>query len=419
MSRTRFAPGALSTAKLNQALDELEGLFSGVVGAGSGNVSISGATAATAQANLTVKAPNGSNAPISFKNHAGLGASFSAAQYDALTFPIGFVFDYTRIAADEMHAAADMGGRSVVIGQAVNHNFGGPGATGARIAQAAFATMIAPTNPAAADAFMVAHWGLAQSAYNNGGTAGTARGFMAGYNPQVQLAPGATFWSVVTGGEVDVEVDAGASVAHKIGWNITTIGNDAVHGSVRDTALHIGAVASSGGWLMGVQFSDFSGGGKPIASTGTLIGSQGAVGTVAKGVDFGAFTFTGNAFASPGFAVNPFGTVTTPGLATAGTSITFNTPGGQGLRLIDQPAVANLLQVYGAALGSPPTVSVEGADANISLQLIAKGTGSILVSSPVFASGGITAAMNGITRTLQLGAADSGGAGWRTVRVTN
>ena len=380
-------------------------------------ISVSG-TASPGVPSVGVSVPNGSFAPLSYKNHAGLDGSPSAARYDPLTWPVGFAFDYTRIAADQLSANPDMAGRSPVIGQAVVHNFGGGMASGARIAQFAMATMQAPMDPTKPDAYAVAHWGFARGLVNNGGTAAVPRGFLCAYNPQFIIGSGATWWSVAEGIEVDCEVAAGGSVNHKIGVNVTTIGNDAVHGTTRDTALHIGAVSSSNGWMMGLQFSDFSGGGKPINSQGTLIGSLGNVGTVKDGIDLRGFTFTGNPFLSNGFAVNPFGTILTPGLASA-TSLSFNTPGGKQVQVIDIPNVVNLVQLYGGAAGGVPTVTVEGAEADITLGISAKGNGSILLTSKVYAPQGISVLLSGQVRLLEMGPPDSGGVGYRMVRVAN
>ena len=166
--------------------------------------------------------------------------------------------------------------------------------------------------------FFGAHWGFAIGRVNNNGTSSSPKGNLFGYNPQVQLSSGATWWGTIQGVECDVEVQTGASVDYKYGVNITTIGFDAVHARVREAALHIGAIPSSSGWTMGVQFSDFSGGGVPVSATGTLIGSIGNVGTVAKGIDFTGFAFTGTAFASPGFSVSGTGAGSFTSLSVSG-----------------------------------------------------------------------------------------------------
>ena len=74
---------------------------------------------------------------------------------------------------------------------------------------------------------------------------------------------------------------------------------------------------------------------------------------------------------------------------------------------------ANFVTTTGAGTGAGPVVSVGGADANIALVLAGKGAGQVLVPSTM------SVLLNGVTKVLEVGAPDSGGTGYRMVRVTN
>lgn len=260
----------------------------------------SGPAQLTRKRPVRVKLANNVFSPVEELYHAGLAGTVTAMPYDQVNFPYGFVYNHTHIAADQLTFDSTMTGREVALGQSVEYLFGGGAATGARIALGAFATLQAPMAATDSNTFYGAGWDFARALTNNGGTSSTALvGNLFGSNPQTQLTSGATFWNSIETVEADTEIDSGASAGYKFGINSTTVGSDAVHALFREAALHVGAVPSSGGWNMGLMFSDFSGGGVPISSNGTLIGSAGNVGTVFKGVDFSAFTFTGPAFAAP------------------------------------------------------------------------------------------------------------------------
>ncbi len=242
--------------------------------------------------------------------HSGVAGTITSKTYDALHYPHGFPFEHLWIGADQLAFDTSMVGRQGVYGQEIDFNFGGGEAIGTRAAQGLFATLQAPMSPLDANNWYGALWAFTRTGVSNGGTAATPQGNIYAINSQCQLGADATYYSIIECNETDVEVDAGASVAYKFGENITTVGADAVHGSIREAALHIGAVPSSGGWNYGIMFSDYSGAGVPVSTTGTIIGTMGNVGTVAKGIDFSGFIFTGNSISVPGMSVGPTGTLT-------------------------------------------------------------------------------------------------------------
>ena len=234
----------------------------------------------------------------------------------------GYAFDNIYIPGENLSFSLNVPqDRHGVWGRQTSYHFGGAGQQGPRGGEMIYvvhdvpSTNVDPGNP---NPFHGALWPFYVSAVNDGGNAAISRGNAYSINPQCQLYAGATFYSTIECSEIDVEVDTGASVRYKFGENITTIGSDNVHGSLRDAALHIGAVPSTGGWNYGIMFSDYSGGGVPISSTGTLLGSVGAVRTIANGIDLRNFTIANLAFASPGFDVDGGGRINTPRLNSSG-----------------------------------------------------------------------------------------------------
>ena len=278
----------------------------------------------------------------------------TATQFPASLMPhAGFAYAYQNVTSDNVFTDSSQVGRNIVFGNVVDYHFGGSSANGPRIAAGIFATQTAPMQ-AGDSAFLGGLWSYMLTSQPSGGTSSAPIGGLFAINPQVAAISGAVNWLNIEGDETDMEVDAGASVQNKFGINITTIGADAVHGTGREAALHIGAVTSTGGWTNGILFSNFSGGGLPIAATGSLLSTI-SIGTVANGIDLSAAAFTGTAFKSPGFAVDGTGAVTAAGLAVGtgtamGTSSTRNflqlpytngTPTGTPAGLAGAPCVWN------------------------------------------------------------------------------
>jgi hypothetical protein len=197
---------------------------------------------------------------------------------------------------------------------AVINTVGGSQVNGARnsfFSQVAVNTATSPTNPY--KDYVAAQF-FAEAFVNDGGTDVTiaaSKGNLFATNPVALLQGNATNWAEITGGEVNVAVQAGCSVSYKSAWTLVAMGTDAVQGSVYDGALSISGQAGNIGWRHGILFSQANSG-PPMHPAGTLIGTQDA-GTVANGVDISSYTITGSAFRSPGFAVNGAGAVTAAG----------------------------------------------------------------------------------------------------------
>lgn len=195
-----------------------------------------------------------------------------------------------------------------VYGAMLKHDFGGSGTKGYRIGFASIATLTAPPDPASYSPFYVGGWFWARAQANAGGRPGAFNGSVVASNPQVSLFSGATYYNNAVGEEIDVGVIAGASVKNKIGLNITTIGRDAVAGTVIDAAVQIGSVASSPKWTDGFLLSARNGG-SPLNSNGTVIRSDTPL-SIKDGINFSNFNFSGHPFQSPFFAVDGMGLVT-------------------------------------------------------------------------------------------------------------
>ena len=92
----------------------------------------------------------------------------------------------------------------------------------------------------------------ASSQINVGGTSvadpTTTVGTIYGFYPQAYLLSGATNWFGIVGAEVDIGVQAGASVYHKRGHYVTTLGIDAVAGVGDDFAYGVSTLGSTVGW---------------------------------------------------------------------------------------------------------------------------------------------------------------------------
>src|SRR6185437_2033383 len=109
-----------------------------------------------------------------------------------------------------------------------------------------------------ANKFYVATSGFTTMSFNAGGTSGSGNSLGSAFaaNVGAELKSGATFFQSVVGEEFDLDVDTGASVAYKHGISIVQTANDAVTGSLEDSAILIAnqAANSSSGWNLGESF---------------------------------------------------------------------------------------------------------------------------------------------------------------------
>lgn len=170
----------------------------------------------------------------------------------------------------------------------------------------------------------IAHVALMSTGYSTASQGGTgtgdpadSRGGLFGGNDNVWLASGALNYRGITGREIDVSIETGASAFAKIGLLIVQGATDA---SRADAAGDDGAIvlANQGGagttWRYGLQLGT-TGALWPLGVDSTIMGVQlrtfgGSSSPVAlHGIDFRevAFQAGGYAFASDGFSVGPAG----------------------------------------------------------------------------------------------------------------
>lgn len=208
------------------------------------------------------------------------------------------------IATDTVDMGLD-GGK--VDGLTVNHLFGGAGTRGGRHGVDAFCVLTDATASDNPDRSYVGGAFTGWAIASDGGGVGTEKGAIFGINPQGVLANGATNFNNVTGGEVNVAINTGASSKIKSGLSICNRSDDAVKGSLYDGLLQLSNQTGTVRWDYGILFGPMNGA-HPVDTTGTIIGTTGTA-TVANGIDFGSYTFTSSVINAPGFFVGPSGHV--------------------------------------------------------------------------------------------------------------
>lgn len=204
-------------------------------------------------------------------------------------------------------ARIDFGISPFTVGQYIRMDTGGAASRGSKIALRVDAIRTAANNPAFADGDLIGSVLNGQTNTPNGGTntGAGARGTVFGCNPGATLGIGATNYFSVSGGEIDVGIDTGASAKCRLGWSVVGTGN--LQGaSIYDAAFEVSSAGTA--WKTGFMFSSLHGT-APVSAGGTLIGTDGVSVTVLHGIDFSGYTFTGSAIATPGFAVSQIGNV--------------------------------------------------------------------------------------------------------------
>lgn len=210
---------------------------------------------------------------------------------------------------------ANTGANSLVNALDVEHTFGGSGAQGGF--SAGYFHLVQGAQTSNTNGQYGALGATARGNYNEGGTSGTAAGLLYGINPNVGLqcitpvTECATFWQLLNGEEIDIQLYSGASVLDKIGLQVVEQTNDASQASRTDVAISLNNATGASGWQYGLLFGSYAGL-WPMNANGTLIGcyphaNTGACGTTTNGINFTNITFTGDAFESTGYSVDGSG----------------------------------------------------------------------------------------------------------------
>lgn len=154
------------------------------------------------------------------------------------------------------------------------------------------------------DYYYVAQASSAFANVNDSGTAQHPSGNLFGGNDITELRAGATNWNSITGREIDVEVQSGASVLDKVGVQIVQTAKDRVAGTGNDIAFGFGNQAgATTGWSLGISFG-MRNGVWPFNKASTLIGSHASAMpgvspyAALNGIDFTAISFSGAALAT-------------------------------------------------------------------------------------------------------------------------
>jgi hypothetical protein len=247
-------------------------------------------------------------------------------------------------------------------------------------------------------------------------TAPSAGAYLGGGNANAQLSAGANGWGTIMGFEADTQVAAGVSAPQvKIGFGIVQGAADAVPGAGLDYGLNFASAGTAPAWRTLINI-DSQFGAQSIATNGTVIGMRGPS-TFYRGIDFTAATMTDNIITGP-----------------SGASV-FGRRGGIRGNADELAAGAyppSTVTGYGISSGfSGGEVSIwNTANAGQGFYFRQKSGASAAITAGAFFNdaGGVGDTVLNIyvnsnagknTAHVTLGAADTGGAGFRVLRVPN
>lgn len=218
------------------------------------------------------------------------------------TFPQSYTANYINVQSDSVNA----GDGSEFAALAIVHKTGGPTVLGQRLGLHVQQWMTAATGAETQHDIIGILSDVVGQTGNSGGN------FIAAASSAL-LTPTAVGAGGLSGHEIDIEVQAGATVTHKLGLTIVQVTGDEVQGSSTDAGIAFYNGGTSGGWKSGILFN----------------GSTVAAGGVA--IDMSALTPGGLAYALKGPGLRSyidgsgnagFETVTT--LGASGAPITLN-----------------------------------------------------------------------------------------------
>lgn len=256
---------------------------------------------------------------------SGLNAAFNTTQNVSGTLAASYNANRVNISSD----VATITGANFLNGFVVEHHIGGAGLKGGR--QSLLSALFIDGQPDAGSGnsnFVSAtnHIEGGQNLRGTGVTWATANGGMFAINPSAIAKDGATNLLELTGAEVNVAMQTGASAYAKFGFSVTMLASDAVQGSVFDAGYELRAQTGAVGLNDGILFDDLAGNAQfPVKSTGTLIrASLNGPTTVANGIDFGGLTITGYGLKLPNFTVTGAGAVNAVALTANSVSVGAN-----------------------------------------------------------------------------------------------
>lgn len=222
-------------------------------------------------------------------NSSGGGSGALSVLVSATGTKTGSALAMFEVTADDVNAAGNKFDALQVF-----YTIGGTNLQGGRHGISSQLNLTATTNAANADRnYVGVHGQAAASVADTGTDTGVnAKGAIFGANLIGWLKAGATNFLNVTGGEVNVIVETGASVRVKTLLQLSGHTNDRVSGAAVDAMLwftqQLNAAAPK--FSDGILFDNSAGNDFPVKTTGTIFRVSG--GTYAKGIDLSAGTFT-------------------------------------------------------------------------------------------------------------------------------
>ena len=282
---------------------------------------------------------------------------------------------YNEISVTETNADV---GANLMNALRLNHTVTGTSTTGGRNSFEVLLTHSTATASGNTLRFYCAAAFVAYSMKGDGGSSGNYKGAYYGINPVAALGDGgsndAEWVANVTAVEANIAVRTGSSVYYKAGIQIANTPDDAVQGTGYDAML---ALSSQGGvgWKNGILFCPANGAAPLDATVGTLIKTEGTD-DIYRGIDVSTYGFSDWAF----YMKN-----------------TTNAAASKGL-YIETTYGANTGTILEATVNgrTDPSLRVDG-DSN----------------DPIWIT------VNATFRKVVVGASDSGGAGFRMLRVAN
>lgn len=140
-------------------------------------------------------------------------------------------------------------------------------------------------------------YGQSSASYGGTNTSGGAKGTIYALNPNVTLNSGATNYNIISGGEVDVGIQTGATVKSRLGWSVVDAGTVQA-ASLYDVGYELYGAPGALGFKVGFMFSS-RGGASGVSTTGTMIGTDGVAVTVGHVIDVSSIVTCGNLLLGP------------------------------------------------------------------------------------------------------------------------
>jgi len=252
--------------------------------------------------------------------------------------------------------------------------------------------------------------------------------YLGGSNSNVQLSAGANGWASVAGMETDMTLVAGVTQPQVKWGHVIVQGTlDAVFAFGLDYGLAFTNAGTSGGWRQLINIDSMFGA-SPVALNGTVMGMRGPA-TFANGIDFSQATITGAAFVGAGgnsiisgAGEGIFQKITSHGQVSVGGVLgvgVYPAIPAASTFAISASFLGNEVVQWNQLVGGQGIYFRQKTGASSSVVM-----GAFLPDAPVLGNTALMVYVNNTTGgknevNVSLGAPDSGGAGYRVMRVPN